>query len=116
MHASHISFTNYSEISLVHFLISIAFDFFICYKGLPRIIFKLLHFYGKFHLRSKSGLKKQTIILILLALFSWYVNTYEHIATYNCRHAINEVIVTYGNKRTIGQKEIYELFVYLVKS
>ena len=67
--------------------------FSICYKGIARIILKLLHFYGRLYLKSKTELNKHTTILLLLPLLSWYVNT--------CEHITNEVVVTYDNNQDI---------------
>ena len=75
--------------------------FSICYKGLSGIIFKLLHFFGKLCLKSRTGLNKHTTILLLLPLLSWLVNTSDYITTYNCEHITNEVIVTYNNNQYI---------------
>ena len=75
--------------------------FAICYKGLTRIILKLLYFYGKLYLKSNTGLNKHTTILLLLPLPSWYVNTCQDIATYNCEHITNEMTVTYDNNQDI---------------
>ena len=61
------------------------------------IILELLHFYGQLYLKSKTGLNRHTTILILLSLLSWYVNTYEYIATRSCEYVTNEVIVTCDN-------------------
>ena len=89
--------------------------FSMCYKGLARIILKLHHFYRKLYLKSKTGLNKHTTTLLLLSLLSWYVNTYEHITTYNCEHITNEVIVTYDNNQDILTKYLNIMKYFLVK-
>ena len=117
MHVWYTPFIIYRKSSHVHYHISKAFAlFFICSKGLTTIILKLLHFYGKLNLESKTALKKHTTILPLLPLPSWYVNICEYITTFNCEYIANKLIATYDNKQDIlthrRQKEIYELFVY----
>ena len=82
---------------------SICWVFFICSKGLPRIILKLLHFYGKLHLESKTALKKHTIIRLLLLLLSCYVNHCEYITTYNWAYSKQDILTHHR------QEEIYGL-------
>ena len=88
-----IHLTNYRETSPVHYHISIVFALFSlnCSKGLPRIILKLIHFYGKLHVESKTALKKHTTILLLLLLLSCYVNHYGYKTAYNCEHIANKI-------------------------
>ena len=57
----------------------------------------LLHFYGKLFPKSRTGSSKHTTILLLLPLLSWYVNTCDHITTYNSEYITDKVIVTYDS-------------------
>ena len=70
-------------------------------KDYPGIILELLHFYGELHLKSKTGLNRDTAIFIPLPLLSWYVDICEYITTYNCEHITNEVIVIYDSNEDI---------------
>ena len=67
----------------------------IYYKELARRILKLLYFYGKLYLKSKTGLNRDTTILILLPLLLWYVDTCIQ------QHITDEVIVISDNNQDI---------------
>ena len=86
------------------YFFSICFFFsLICCKRLPTIILKLLHFYRKILLESKTALKKRTAILLPLSLLSCQVNHFEYITRYSCEHIANKI-----SQHTIAKKRFIQ--------